>query len=383
MKRLSNTFGLMLISLGAVAQQNIFEQTDIVSPAINDAGEATFAIRAPKAELVEVTGDCIPEGKAELRRDSSGVWSFTTDPLPSELYCYNLIVDGVKINDPSNVYRLRDIASMADFFIIPGGKADMYAVNDVPHGTVAKTWFPSPTMGENRRMTVYTPAGYEDSQQAYPVLYLLHGMGGDENAWSELGRATQILDNLIASGACQPMIVVMPNGNMSTPAAPGETAAGLNVPTTKLPRTMDGAFETDFPSLVEFVDKHYRTIPEKRGRAIAGLSMGGFHSVQISKEYPEMFDYIGLFSAAIRPFEGTVSPIYDDFDAKLARQFATPPALYWIGIGTDDFLYNLNVEYRKQLDASGFPYTYRESDGGHVWRNWRIYLTEFLPLLFR
>lgn len=364
------------------AQQTIFNRSEIISPKINDNKSVTISILAPKAEKVELTGDCISTGAATMQRDSSGVWSYTTDVLPPELYCYNLIVDGVKINDPSNVYRLRDIASTMDFFIIPGEEGSDYAVADLPHGTVSKVWYPSATAGENRRITVYTPAGYENGKDSYPVLYLLHGSGGDENAWNELGRATQILDNLIGRGICPPMIVVMPNGNMATPAAPGETPAGLTVPTPRLPKTMDGLFETHFPELVNFIDEHYRTIPEKRARAIAGLSMGGFHSAQISKEYPDMFDYVGLFSAVYRPMDGTKSPIYDDFDAKLARQFAANPHLYWIAIGTDDFLYDANVEYRQKLDLAGYTYTYHESDGGHIWRNWRNYLREFLPLLF-
>lgn len=367
----------------ASAQQTIFDHSDIVSPRVNTDKSVTFSLPAPGADKVEVTGDCIPDGVAPMQRDSTGVWSYTTDVLAPELYCYNIIVDGVKFNDPSNVYRLRDIASTMDFFIIPGEGGSDYAVADVPHGTVSKVWYPSEMAGQKRRLTVYTPAGYEDGKGSYPVLYLLHGMGGDENAWSELGRATQILDNLIARGDCPPMIVVMPNGNMATPAAPGESAAGLTVPTTRLPKTKDGLYELHFPELVKFIDEHYRTIPEKSGRAIAGLSMGGFHSAQISKEYPDMFDYVGLFSAAVRHMDGAVSPIYDNFDEKLARQFAANPRLYWIAIGSDDFLYNDNVEYRKKLDKAGYPYIYEESTGGHIWRNWRNYLRHFLPLIFQ
>lgn len=146
---------------------------------------------------------------------------------------------------------------------------------------------------------------------------------------------------------------------------------------------MDGTFESHFPDVVAFVDSTYRTIPDKAHRAIAGLSMGGFHSMQISKEYPDMFDYVGLFSAAIMPKEGVQSPVYENFDAKLARQFKDAPELYWIGIGDKDFLYGANVEFRKKLDAAGYPYVYYESPDGHIWRNWRIYLTEFLPKLFR
>jgi len=146
---------------------------------------------------------------------------------------------------------------------------------------------------------------------------------------------------------------------------------------------MDGTFEIHFPDVVAFVDSTYRTLPDKSNRAIAGLSMGGFHSMQISKEYPDMFGYVGLFSAAILPREGAVSPVYDDIDAKLARQFADAPALYWIAIGDKDFLYQANCDYRRRLDDAGYPYVYYESPDGHIWRNWRIYLTEFLPQLFK
>lgn len=146
---------------------------------------------------------------------------------------------------------------------------------------------------------------------------------------------------------------------------------------------MDGSFETSFPEIVKFIDKNYRTIANKKNRAIAGLSMGGFHSMHISKQYPDMFDYIGLFSAAIMPREDAKSPVYEDLERKLARQFAKKPALYWIAIGNTDFLYQANKDYRKMLDEKNYSYTYRESDGGHIWRNWRIYLSEFLPMLFK
>lgn len=208
-------------------------------------------------------------------------------------------------------------------------------------------------------------------------------MGGDEEAWIALGRASQILDNLIAQGKAKPMIVVMTNGNAALEAAPGESAAGLVAPSMNLPKTMDGTFESAFPDVVKFIDKNYRTLPNKKNRAIAGLSMGGFHSLHISKQYPDMFNYIGLFSAAIMPNKDTKSPIYDNFDAKLKTQFTKKPALYWIGIGKTDFLYKPNEEFRKKLDEQGYRYTYYENDEGHIWKNWRIYLTEFAPLLFR
>ena len=221
----------------------------------------------------------------------------------------------------------------------------------------------------------------------YPVLYLLHGMGGDEEAWISLGRTAQILDNLIASGKAKPMIVVMPNGNVSQEAAPGETPGRIDQPVFNLPKTMDGGMERSFTDIVEFVERTYRVDKSKQGRAIAGLSMGGFHSLHISKLYPDMFDYVGLFSAAIFPSDApngdTASDVYADMEGRLKVQFANPPKLYWIGIGRDDFLYKANTEYRGILDRIGAEYTYYETGEGHIWRNWRIYLSEFVQLLFK
>ena len=345
----------------------------------------TFRIRAPKAVKVQVTGDFLLKGVADLTENKEGVWEYTTpSSLEPELYCYTFLVDGLKMNDPSNVFMIRDVATVTNVFIIGGGRADLYKVNDVPHGTVSKVWYDSHTAGFDRRLTIYTPPGYETGNKRYPVFYLLHGMGGDEDAWCDLGRSTQILDNLIAQGKAEPMIVVMTNGNVALEAAPGESSLGWNVqPAFQLPKTMDGSFEAHFPEVVRFVDKHYRTKANKRNRAIAGLSMGGFHSLHISKQYPDMFNYVGLFSAAIMPGKNVSSPIYENMEEKLVIQFAKKPALYWMAIGRSDFLYKANEEFRKCLDEKGYPYEYFESEGGHVWRNWRIYLTEFVPRLFR
>ena len=376
---------LMLLPIEALAQQALGGGSKIVSPEIHENNTVTFRLRAPKAVKVQVMGDCIPKGVADLVENKEGVWEYTTpEALKPELYGYSFLVDGLKMNDPSNVYMIRDVNTITNVFIIGGERADFYKVNDVPHGTVSKGWYDSPSLGMDRPLPIYTPAGYETSGKRYPVFYLLHGMGGDENAWSELGRATQILDNLIAQGKAEPMIVVMTNGNAALEAAPGESSLGWNAqPTFQLPKTMEGSFETHFPEVVKFVDKNYRTKANKKNRAIAGLSMGGFHSLHISKQYPDMFNYVGLFSAAIMPGKNATSPIYQDMEKKLATQFAKKPALYWIAIGKTDFLYKANVEYRKLLDEKGYPYEYFENEDGHIWRNWRIYLTEFVPRLFK
>ena len=393
MKRLTALTVALLIGVTMFAQQALWGTAPVVSPEIHDNNTVTFRFKATKAVRVQLTGDFLPvqknakfeaPGIVDLKEGQEGVWEYTTpEPLKPELYSYSFIVDGLRMNDPANVYLIRDVSTLTNVFIIGGDRADFYKVNPVPHGTVSRIWYDSPALGLERRMTVYTPVGYETSGKRYPVLYLLHGMGGDEEAWISLGRTAQILDNLIAQGKARPMIVVMPNGNASQEAAPGESSRGMVPPTMQLPKTMEGSYEQAFPEIVKFIDKNYRTIKSKSGRAIAGLSMGGFHSLHISKQYPDMFNYIGLFSAAIMPNKEVSSPIYENMEGKLKVQFDKNPALYWIAIGKTDFLYKANEEYRKLLDEKGYKYTYYESDEGHIWKNWRIYLTEFVPMLFR
>lgn len=397
MKKLFSLTIFAFIALCVHAQQALWGAPQIVSPEIHSDNTVTFRLIAPNAQEVQVTGDFLPTqkittpfgdfdapGTADLVQND-GVWEWTTPAaLAPELYSYHFLVDGLGCMDPSNVHQIRDVASVTNVFLIDGGRADYYKIKDVPHGTVSKIWYDSPGLGMSRRMTVYTPAGYEASDKRYPVLYLLHGMGGDENAWTELGRAAQILDNMIAEGKAEPMIVVMPNGNAALQAAPGESSLGFAPPTVQLPKTMDGSFEACFNEIVDFIDGNFRTQADKGGRAIAGLSMGGYHSLHISKQYPDMFDYVGLFSAAVMPDKNAAqSPVYADFEAKLKKQFEMKPALYWIAIGEKDFLYKANEEYRQLLDRNGYPYTYFETPEGHIWKNWRIYLTEFVPKLFK
>lgn len=387
----------MAAATGFAQQALDWNKAPLASPVVNADNSVTFNVAAPEAQKVEIVGDFLPiekvktdQGESErrgpqaLKKNEKGVWSFTSAPLQPELYMYNILVDGVKVTDPLNVYAIRDVSSTFSIFMVKGGVDGLYQVQNVPHGTVSKTWYKSSTANMTRRLTIYTPAGYEQSKEKYPVLYLLHGMGGDENAWSELGRATQIMDNLIASGKAKPMIVVMPNGNISQEAAPGESSEGLKIPSMQLPKTMDGNFETAFQDVVNFVEQNYRVKADKAHRAIAGLSMGGFHSLYISINNPNSFDYIGLFSAAIKPRQKEVSsPIYKDPESKVDNLFKHSPKLLWMGIGNTDFLYKENADLRHYLDSKHYPYTYLETNGGHIWRNWRIYLTTFAQKLFK
>ena len=299
------------------------------------------------------------------------------------MYTYTFNVDGNTVIDNNNMWVNRDVSSLTSAFIVPGERADLYTIQDVPHGTVSKVWYESATAGFDRRLSVYTPAGYNPTAKTrYPVLYVLHGIGGDEDAWIAQGRAAQILDNLIAQGKAKPMIVVFTNGNISQEAAPGENSTGYTRPTMQLPQTMEGTFETAFPEIVKFIDSNYKTIAKKQSRAICGLSMGGFHTLYISLNYPDMFGYSGMFSAAIGVSDPSISPIYQDFDQKLATYFSKKPALLWIGCGDTDFLIQANRDFVKKLQDNNYPHEYLENGGGHIWRNWRIYFTEFVPKLF-
>jgi len=395
------------IAATGLAQEALWSGTQVKSPVINDDGTVTFNIFAPKASRVTVTGDFLPRvmadtpfgkseqpGVAELIEGKNGVWSYTTEKLQPELYSYTFRVNDMQILDPANVYVNRDVASLTSIFIVSqnkGDKGDLYRVNEVAHGNVEKVWYDSPTLKTHRRMTIYTPAGY-DKGKNYPVLYLLHGAGGDEDAWTTLGRTAEIMDNLIATGKAKPMIVVMPNGNPDCQAAPGAWSRGMYQPSFMSSINPDNrpvaSMAESFPDIVKFVESHYKVAKNKKSRAICGLSMGGGHSFQISKLYPNTFDYVGLFSAGLSIGQNRNNSFYDALKSdqtvqgQLAKLFAAKPQLYWIAIGKTDFLYQQNVDLRRYLDEKGYPYKYRESDGGHIWRNWRIYLSEFAQMIF-
>lgn len=370
--------------MAVMSQQTINLASPVKSPEISTSGDVIFTLYAPKADTIRVMGALADLSPMSVEK-KDGEWKVRYTGLKPDLYDYWFEVDGVKTLDPSNPYTVRDIASLFNIFIVPGETADLYASSDVRHGSVEKVWYKSEKLGGDRRMTVYLPAGYEESKEDYPVLYLLHGMGGDEDAWQDLGRAVQILDNSIASGAAVPMIVVMPNGNANRLAAPGYTSDGMYIAEGNHSADPQRIFEKSFPEIKDYVEGHYRVKKEKSARAIAGLSMGGGHSWRISLLEPDDFDYVGLFSAAVRwNGNGVDEEAKDDvLSGQIDRQFAVAPKLYYIAIGKDDFLYDLNSQYRLLLDGKGIEYVYNESDGGHTWTNWRRYLADFLPRLFK
>lgn len=421
-----------------VISNNANSKTVQSAPIINSDNSVSFFLDAPNATEVILKGSFVPR-KSYIKTESGAVtkdgsvkmtregnrWTYTTSPLPSEFYTYAFEVDGKPQIDKNNKNVIRDIADSLNYFVIENGIADNYVVKNVPHGTVKKVWYPSTLEGMNqRRMTVYLPSSYTTNKnKRFPVLYLLHGSGGDENSWSDGGRAIQILDNMIASGQCEPMIVVMPNGNVNIAAAPGEDPNNPNIePSANNTSSMLGKIESVFmKEVVNYVDNNFRTLNNKSHRAIAGLSLGGLHTLFISLNNPQSFDYVGLFSAqttnalngsrisgmqkigdkwnqlkenipfigggsvdrAISKYTSDELSIYDNIDIKLKYQFKTPPKLYYIAVGRDDFVKKLNDDFRKKLRSKGYQFYYNETDGAHTWDNWRKYLVDFLPRLFK
>jgi len=357
----------------------------IVSPEIHPDNTVTFRVSASKSDTVRVNGDWEGGRGITMTQDTAGIWSVTVGPLEPEFYGYVFIVDSVQVLDPLNPLIKRDGTRNASQLLVPGEGSDLYAVKDVPHGILSKVWYPSPTLNLIRRMYVYTPPGYENSADRYPVFYLLHGGGGDEDAWTTLGRAPHILDNLIAQGKAKPMIVVMTNGNPTQTAAPGEGSPNpISMEQAGSADMGSGKFEESLmKDVVPYIDSHYRTIANKENRALAGLSMGGIQTMNISFNHPDFCDYIGVMSMGLVNMGPERTALYPDVDNQIEALKKSGYKLYWIGCGVDDFLYQSAKDLVTALDKHQFKYIYRESTGGHTWANWRIYLSELATLLFK
>ena len=348
----------------------------VLSPEIqNDS--VTFRLKADYATVVKLSGSWMPNpwgDTIDMKRGENNVWEVTI-PLPEpEIYTYNFVADGVSVNDPQNVMVQRDGSRYLSMLLVDGERTENYKSAN-KRGTVSHPWYDSKILGTNRRLTVYTPYGYETNPKAkYPVLYLLHGAGGDEEAWLSMGRAAQILDNLIEKGLAKPMIVVMPNGNPNQQAA-----QTFGLPTTEKdwrnPENRNLYVKSLVEEIVPFIEKNYRTVAKKSHRAIAGLSMGGGHTIAASGMYPDTFDYICPLSIGAHKS--------DELSAQLQGIKKAGYKLYWLACGNTDFLFDQANELDAALTENGLEHTYFVSEGGHVWANWRLYLNTFAPLLFK
>ena len=371
MKKLAIIAGLLVIA-GSLSAQELTNfsfgrgAAPVISPEIQ-ADSVTFRLRADYATQVKFSGSW--SGIVDMARGENNVWSVKL-PLPSpEIYTYNFVVDGVAVNDPQNIQVQRDGQRFLNMLIVPGKRTENYGEAN-KRGTVRYMWYDSNLLGSNRRMVVYTPYGYETNpKEKYPVLYLLHGGGGDEEAWTSMGRAAQILDNLIEKGLAKPMIVVMPNGN------PGQQAAAtLNLPTKQV-TVQDAYVKSLVTEIIPFIEKNFRAIPKKDSRAIAGLSMGGGHTTRATILYPDVFDYICPLSSGIRESA--------ELDSQLQGIKKAGYKLYWVGCGTSDFAWPNTEVLDKALTRNGMTHTLYPSEGGHTWYNWRLYLNTFARLLFK
>tara|TARA_R110000765_G_scaffold70675_1_gene137036 strand:+ start:697 stop:1863 length:1167 start_codon:yes stop_codon:yes gene_type:complete len=379
----------------AMNAQEVGQTERLVSPELEADNSVVFRIKAPKAENVTLSGNwmpMVPNGNqgmirqtVELTKDDQGVWNTAVGPLAPELYGYTFLVDGVTTLDPSNLKVARDgIFRTESLLYVPGEASDLYWAKTGPKGSVHQIWYDSPNLDLTRRMFVYTPPGYHESTEEYPVLYLLHGGGGDEEAWPTLGAAPTIMDNLINSGEAEPMIVVMTNGNPSqasaitvTPKLPNVEPSGNNMASMLFEKSLVN-------DVIPYIEANFRVKANKDNRALTGLSMGGLQTMNTSFTNPDLFNYIGVMSMGF----ADLSRFGIEVDhSKRAQQILdlkeANPKLYWIACGKDDFLYESVVTMREALDKQDFEYTYRESTGGHTWTNWRIYLSEFAPMLFK
>ncbi|GAP69439.1 enterochelin esterase [Bacteroidales bacterium 6E] len=392
-KRFFLVIACLAIMLGVNAQEltNFMNRTPIISPEIG-VDHVTFRFFAPQADTVKISGGFTPTVKVEtnwgemeipsnldLTKDDKGLWSITL-PLPEpELYTYSFIVDGVSLNDPNNVFMQRDGTRYLSVLLIPGKTTENY-FEATKRGDLHQVWYNSPTLGMERRLFVYTPAGYNESTDKYPVLYLLHGAGGDEDAWSTMGRTRQILDNLIEKGLAKPMICVMPNGN------PNQVAARTLMIEEK-PMDREAWMNNSYPKsivqdIVPFIEKTYRVDARPEARAIAGLSMGGGHTITTSLMYPGFFDYICPLSMGITNRDGD-EQVMKNYETQFKGLKEAGYKLYFLACGDTDFLFESAKTLDKMLTDNGLEHTFHVTPGGHTWSNWRIYLNTFAPLLFK
>ena len=389
----------------------------LVSPEIKGDRSVTFRLYAPNAQSVRVSGGDMPQlaggargadpaapPRGQMTKGADGVWAVTVGPVDPGAYRYNFNVDGVSVIDPRNPSISESNTNVWSLVYVPG--SEIFDTKQVPHGAVAAVTYYSTALGRFRRMHVYTPPGYETSTQKYPIFYLLHGAGDCDEAWTSVGRAGFILDNLIAAKKVKPMIVVMPAGHTNTTPAGGRGAApgvAAGAPAAS-PSPLDD-FARDFlTDLMPYAESHYRVLADRPSRAIAGLSMGGSQTLNVAFLHLEKFAYIGVFSsgaslgggraaaaapgavpapapaaapAGPTPWETSHMANLDNASLKKGTK------LIWFSTGVNDGLIANSKSTVEMLKRHGFDAQFKESPGAHTWINWRNYLAEFAPQLFQ
>ncbi len=354
--------------LGTAAATNI---RSAKYPQVLPDSRVVFRIKAPDAQKVQIDLG----RKYELARDTGGYWQVTTDSISEGFHYYSLLIDGVAVADPASE-SFYGMGRMASGIEIPFAGGNYYAMKDIPHGDIRiKKYFSSVT-NSWRQMYIYTPPGYDaNTAEKYPVLYILHGGGEDERGWATQGKTDIILDNLIAEGKAKPMLVVMPDANIGSG---GFSAGGMESSLKMFEREMKQV-------VIPFVEKNYRAINEADKRALAGLSLGGLHTLYTGINNTEMFSYLGVFSSGwIQPMLGKIADAQYGFMKDNADKINMRLKAFWISMGgKEDIAYNNCQVMMGKMDELKIKHTYYEYPGGHTWPVWRNHLYNFAPLLFK
>lgn len=371
MKKLLSTLCAMLMLASVAGAQGWFRQPTpndtLRSTVILPNKDVVFQIYAPQAEKVAVMGDLPWDKPAVFRKEENGVWKGRMAGLTDGVYRYRFMVDGVTVYDPkapnaSETSALLTIAPKGDEF---------FAMKNVPHGAVAERYYWSETLGQLRRLHVWTPAGYEKSADTLPVLYLVHGGGDTDNSWPGVGAAGLILDNLMAEGKMKPMVVVMPNGSIEVPG--GDMTAEVPL------------FARDMvKSIIPFIEDNYRVYTDQANRAMAGLSMGGMETLETTLNNPEMFSHVWVLSASFAPGN---KEVYEYERVRLKKEAdrynKNFKQLVFTQGGPSDIAYNNCKETLKLFDDAGIKYEYYDVTGGHSWEAWRQNLHALAQRLFK
>ena len=360
-------------------------------PKVDSSSRVLVRFKAPDAAHVKL--NFWSSTKMDMEKQPDGYWTATTPPMAPGLHYYTIIVDGAEVSDPASTAYFGG-GKWASAVEVPEAGADYYQIENVPHGQVRQVWYHSSVTGTWRDAFVYLPPGYDTSNARYPVLYLQHGAGEDETGWTRQGRANFILDNLIASGSTKPMILVMADGYATRAGYVVPDLTGKPFGSPEMMQVMKermGAFEDDMTQvLIPFIDKTFRTLPDRDHRAMAGLSMGGMQTFQITFDHLDLFSYIGGFSGAMNIFEmgNKKMDLKTAYHGAMAdpAAFAQRVHLLWLGVGTDEpaWIKNGLENMNAVLNEGKVKHVFYESPGtSHEWQTWRRDLKNFAPLLFQ
>ena len=351
--------------LGTPASSNV---RSVKYPHILPDNRVVFRIKAPDAQKLQIDLG----KKYDMTRDTGGYWISTTEPISEGFHYYSLLIDGVALADPASE-TFYGMGRMASGIEIPSVNGSYYALKDVPHGDIRIKKYFSGVTNSWRQFYIYTPPGYNNINEKYPVLYILHGGGEDERGWATQGKTDLVLDNLIAENKANPMLVVMVDGNLSSGGLAGFNENALRTFENELKQTV-----------IPFVEKNFRTKTDAGNRALAGLSMGGLQTLYAGIKNTNMFSYLGVFSSgwfANRP--ELSNPQYDFMKAN-ASLINSNLKSFWIAMGgKEDIAYNNCKIMIGKFDEIGIKYVYSEYAGGHTWPVWRNNLYNFAQLLFK